>query len=311
MNKTDILSDVLATLRLRGGLYFRAELKGTFAVEVPRDRRLIRFHLVRRGACRVGVREAAAPVPLTEGDLAIVPHGSAQVLANGPERRAVPLAELLRACPLDEAGVLRYGEGEGGVALLCGFCEFDEAIEHPVIAQLPDLIVLRSRDLGAEPWIATALRLMVLEADLGAQGSSGILVRQLETLLIQSLRRLPRGGGEAGSGTMAALADPQLSKALLAMHRAPEEPWTIDRLARLAGMSRARFAKAFAATLGEAPIGYLTRWRLMKARRLLRESALSTDEIARRCGYASLPSFSRRFKAAFGLGPGGYRRQAR
>jgi AraC-like DNA-binding protein len=49
----------------------------------------------------------------------------------------------------------------------------------------------------------------------------------------------------------------------------------------------------------------------MKARRLLRESGLSTQEIAARCGYASLPSFTRRYKAAFGIGPGAYRRGAK
>ncbi len=60
--------------------------------------------------------------------------------------------------------------------------------------------------------------------------------------------------------------------------------------------------------MGLPPIGYLTNWRLMKARRLLRESDLGIDEIALRCGYKSLPSFTRRFKAAFKIGPGAFRR---
>lgn len=60
--------------------------------------------------------------------------------------------------------------------------------------------------------------------------------------------------------------------------------------------------------MGLPPIGYLTNWRLMKARRLLRETDLGIDEIARRCGYQSLPSFTRRFKAVFHLGPGAFRR---
>ncbi|HEX7928276.1 MAG TPA: AraC family transcriptional regulator [bacterium] len=33
--------------------------------------------------------------------------------------------------------------------------------------------------------------------------------------------------------------------------------------------------------------------------------------MAARCGYASLPSFSRRFKFHFGQGPGAYRRARR
>ena len=58
------------------------------------------------------------------------------------------------------------------------------------------------------------------------------------------------------------------------------------------------------------PIGYLTIWRLMKARRLLLQSGLDMAEIAERCGYASVPSFTRRFKRTFGVGPGTYRRSA-
>ncbi len=42
--------------------------------------------------------------------------------------------------------------------------------------------------------------------------------------------------------------------------------------------------------------------------RLLRQTDLGIDEIALRCGYKSLPSFARRFKAAFKVGPGGFRR---
>ena len=139
-----------------------------------------------------------------------------------------------------------------------------------------------------------------------------ILSRLLEVLFIQALRhRTTAEGGaepETAPGYLAALADPQLSKALAAMHREAARDWTVGELAKLAGMSRARFAAAFARRVGLAPIAYLTRWRLMKARRLLRESGLSTQEIAARCGYASLPSFTRRYKAAFGIGPGAYRR---
>ena len=91
---------------------------------------------------------------------------------------------------------------------------------------------------------------------------------------------------------------------------APRRPWTIAELAVCSGLSRAVFAEKFTAAVGQPPIAYLTNWRLINARRLLRESDLGTDEIARRCGYQSLPSFSRRFKAVFRVGPGAYRRTA-
>ncbi len=312
MDKSDLLSEVFASLRLTSDLYFRADLAGPFAVEVPAERRLVRFHYLQRGNCWLRSPAAQAPLQLAEGDLAILPNGIAHILADNPARPALPLAELLAAAPPDDTGLLRYGAGAGRVELLCGFCAFDEDIEHPVIASLPALMVLRPQDLGAAPWTLAALRLLGLESELAGEGMQAILSRLLEVLFIQALRhRTTAEGGaepETAPGYLAALADPQLSKALAAMHREAARDWTVGELAKLAGMSRARFAAAFARRVGLAPIAYLTRWRLMKARRLLRESGLSTQEIAARCGYASLPSFTRRYKAAFGIGPGAYRR---
>jgi len=73
-------------------------------------------------------------------------------------------------------------------------------------------------------------------------------------------------------------------------------------------MSRTRFAARFAGEVGMPPMDYLTSWRLAKARRLLADTGLGMAEVAERCGYASVPSFSRRFKERFGVGPGAFRR---
>ncbi|MDJ0947308.1 MAG: AraC family transcriptional regulator [Alphaproteobacteria bacterium] len=302
------MSDVFSTLKLMSGIYFRTDLTGAFAIEVPTERRRIRFHLVRHGACWARVQGMQDWRRLTEGDLAIIPNGAAQILADSPERKPVPIGDIIRSGAVDDTGVLSYGQGDGRVQLLCGYCAFDEDIDHPLIASLPDMIVLAPRDLGGEPWATATLRLLSLEADLGAQGMRGILSRLLEIVFIQAVRRMKTDQVGAEVGYISALADAHLSKALLAIHTSPHLPWTIAELARSAGMSRAQFAEKFTSTVGVPPISYLTSWRLSKARRLLRETDLATDEIARRCGYASLPSFTRRFKTAFDVGPGAFRR---
>ncbi len=316
MATNDVLSDVFATLRLHGGVYFRAELSGAWAIEVPAERRRIRFHLVRHGNCWANVRADRDPIRLMEGDLAIIPNGAAQILSDRPGRKPVKLSDLVTGGAIDASGVLSYGAGDsddgggpgGRVRLLCGFCDFDEDVEHPVVTSLPALMVLSARDLGAEPWVAETLRLMSLEADLSGQGMDGILGRLLEVVFIQVVRRLSATAADAEQGYISALAEPRLSKALLAIHGAPQRPWTIAELAKSCGLSRAVFADKFTSAVGLPPISYLTNWRLMKARRLLRETNLGTDEIALRCGYKSLPSFTRRFKAAFKVGPGAFRR---
>jgi AraC-like DNA-binding protein len=312
----DVLSDVFATLRLHGGVYFRAELSGAWAIEIPAERRRIRFHLVRHGTCWAKVRADPDPIRLMEGDVAIIPNGAAQILSDRPGRKPVKLSDIVESGAIDPSGVLSYGAGAGDdggepggrVRLLCGFCDFDEDVEHPVVTSLPALMVLSARDLGAEPWVAETLRLMSLEADLAGQGMDGILGRLLEVVFIQLVRRLSATAAGAELGYISALADPRLSKALLAIHGTPQRPWTIAELAKTCGLSRAVFAEKFTSAVGVPPIRYLTNWRLMKARRLLRETDLGIDEIARRCGYQSLPSFTRRFKAAFDIGPGAFRR---
>lgn len=309
--KTDVISEVFAALRIRSGLYFRAELGTGIAVQVPQERRLIRFHLVLRGQCRIVVA-GLPPVALAEGDIALIPDGAAQTVAAGPTTGpvsvAVALGDAIAAGALKD-GVLRGGEGPPQAVLLCGFCRFDEGIGHPALAGLPPLIALRIADLGAEPWLAATLKLLALEAGLDGPGGSAILGRLIEVAVIQASRRL--AATAAGNGFVAALADPALARALQAMHAAPETPWRVGDLAARAGMSRARFADRFAALVGLPPIEYLTRWRLLKARALLADSGLGLDDIAERCGYASLPSFSRQFKARFGLGPGAFRRRQR
>ncbi|MDF1791941.1 MAG: AraC family transcriptional regulator [Thalassobaculaceae bacterium] len=311
MEQPDILSEVFSTLRLSSALYFRAALAGRFAVEVPEEARRIRFHLVRHGSCWVSV-PGTAPVRLAPGDVALIPNGARQTLSADPDLTPVPLAELMVAGAVSD-GVLRYGDGAGGggaggADLLCGFCAFDEHLDHPVLRDLPALIVLRPGDLGAEPWMAAGLRLLQLEADLAGPGGTAILSRLIEVIVIQASRRAADALRDRTHGFLVALADPALAKVLTAIHGAPERDWRVVDLARIAALSRAGFARRFADTLGVTPIDYLTDWRLAKARGLLADTRLSMDDIAERCGYRSVPSFTRRFKARFDEGPGRFRR---
>jgi len=309
MDNKDILSDVFSTLRVGSNIYFRTELRGNFSIELAPARGRTRFHLVRQGHFWVTL-PGREPVKLCEGEIVIVPNGSGMVMSGAPKAKPVPITEILKTGALRE-GVFRYGTGSRQTRLLCGFFQFDEAVNHPVLASLPELFIIRPMDLGAEPWTAATLRMLAMEADLNEQGTTGILARLLEILFIQIVRRMMSGLDENTNGFIAALADAQLSKALQAIHKEPHVAWKISDLAKLAGMSRARFADRFAAVVGVPPIGYLTTWRMMKARALLVNSTLDMAEIASRCGYASVPSFSNRFTRLFKIGPGEFRRTSR
>lgn len=107
---------------------------------------------------------------------------------------------------------------------------------------------------------------------------------------------------------LSALKDPSLLRALARIHAEPGIAWTVEGLAREAGLSRAAFARRFAAEVGEPPLAYLTRWRMGIAARLLHVSEASIAELAGRVGYESEFAFSRAFKRNRGLAPAVFRR---
>ena len=126
----DILSDILAALRLRGTLYFRTSFTAPWAVEVPEYKNVARFHYVHRGQCRVRVAGQDVPVRLAGGDLVIVPHGARHVIGEPEGAPVVALDRVLQESGYNGEGVLVYG-GKGAPAgghrteLICGHFSLD------------------------------------------------------------------------------------------------------------------------------------------------------------------------------------------
>ena len=100
-----------------------------------------------------------------------------------------------------------------------------------------------------------------------------------------------------GAGILSALSDRQISSALEAIHRDPSFHWTVEDLARAAGISRTLFAERMKEILGLSPIEYLTQWRMEVAREALADRHLSVAEVAEKVGYESMPAFSCRMRS--------------
>ncbi|MEH6403694.1 MAG: AraC family transcriptional regulator [Sneathiella sp.] len=306
MDTNDLLSDVFSTLRISSDIYFRTQFSGQYSVFLPTEKRRIRIHVVLRGSCWLCV-EGSEPVFLSEGDVALVPNGASQSIKASPTIPPVNLQDLIAAGAIKDQ-TLQVGEGIETASLLCGFCYFDEEVDHPVTAILPTYIHLRHQDLGSAPWLSATMTLIMLEAKLNSQGTSAILNRLIEIIVVQATRQLALNDKEESKGFLRALSDKALSKALFSIHSHPEEAWRVENLADLAGMSRSNFAKKFLVQIGKTPMEYLRDWRLMRARILLTNTDLSIEEIVAQIGYVSLPSFSKLFKNRFNIGPSAYRR---
>jgi AraC-like DNA-binding protein len=92
------------------------------------------------------------------------------------------------------------------------------------------------------------------------------------------------------------------------MHADAAHPWTVPELATLSGLSRAAFARTFQQALGQAPMQYLTGWRMTLARDHLRTGELTLTRIADRTGYSSPYAFAAAFRRHHGQPPGRWRR---
>ena len=82
----------------------------------------------------------------------------------------------------------------------------------------------------------------------------------------------------------------------------------METLASSVAMSRSAFAERFSRLVGEAPMQYVTRWRMYLALDALREERATVAEISLRLGYGSEAAFSRAFKRFAGVPPGVARR---
>jgi AraC-like DNA-binding protein len=120
-------------------------------------------------------------------------------------------------------------------------------------------------------------------------------------MIFVQVLRLYLHEGEA-VGWLFALSDRHVGAAIAAMHRQPARRWTVAELADEVGMSRSVFAARFGALVGEGPIEYLTRWRMLLAGRRLSQGE-SVGTIARSLGYESESAFRTAFKRVTGRTP--------
>lgn len=104
--------------------------------------------------------------------------------------------------------------------------------------------------------------------------------------------------------------DAYVERALAAMKADPARRWTVASLARVAGLSRAPFARRFRRATGTAPLRWLAEHRIGLAGARLAEGDLALAAIAAEIGYRSEFALSKAFKRIVGVAPVVFRRRA-
>lgn len=99
----------------------------------------------------------------------------------------------------------------------------------------------------------------------------------------------------------------QLGRVIAHIYDHLDDDLDLDALAAVACLSPHHWHRIYHALYGETAAATVKRLRLQRAAGELANTSLPIDEIAVRAGYPALPSFTRIFKAAFGLPPAQYR----
>ncbi|HEY7790721.1 MAG TPA: AraC family transcriptional regulator [Vicinamibacterales bacterium] len=314
----DALSDVLRAVHLTGAVFFDVHASPPWVAASPPGDRIVRkifpgadhlvfYHVVAQGTCWGGP-EGGSPVALSAGDIVVFPRGDAHVMSSAPGMRGTPdIASYEPPVDGQLPTPVRLGEGATTAHVICGFLGCAGGPFNPLLESLPR--VMRASDRPGGP-IGAFLNLAIAESTQPRAGGLCMLGRLSELMFVEVIRRHLESMPADEANWLAGLRDPFVGKALAALHREPARDWTIDLLARDAGLSRSALADRFTRFVGQPPIQYLTNWRMQLAAADLRRGADSLAQIAERIGYESEAAFSRAFKKAVGLSPGRWRKEA-
>lgn len=315
----DAFSDVLRVMRLSGGVFLEAEFSAPWCVSgkvssndckpfLVTPRHVIASHFVSAGNMRLRI-DGGEAIEVRGGELVLLPHNDAHTFGSDLSVPVKPAGEVIQ--PPEGGGIARIKYGGGGevTQLLCGFLGSETSFS-PLLASLPRVLKLDVRATASGAWIESSFRFAASEIAAGRIGSTTVITKLSELLFVEAVSQFVANLPSERRGWLTGLRDPQIGRALAALHARPSEAWTAETLASEVGMSRSAFAERFTSLIGQPPMHYLALWRMQVAAQQLREGRDSIAQIAFEIGYDSEAAFSRAFKREFGASPSIWRRQA-
>lgn len=299
----DPLEDVLALLGATSRISTSLAAGGSWAIQFA-PQTGVKFNAVRRGRCHLKVEGRAEPYDLQKGDCFLLTQPRPFTLFSDPAAVPAP-AEPIFLAAVD--GVAHTGDGDD-VFMIGGAFSFGDRARTLLLDDLPPVVHLPA---AAEEAAGVRWAIGRIDAELRHRrlGSTLVAEHLAHVMLIQALRVHLMRDAPHTSGWLAGTADPVVSVALRQLHLRPAHPWTVEELARSAGVSRSTMAARFKSTVGMGPSEYLTDWRIELAADRLRRGDATVATVAREVGYGSESAFSVAFKRVIGISPGAYRRK--
>ena len=266
--RADVLSQVLTLIRLRGELVYSARLRAPWGIAFPKGP--AHFYFVQAGAMWVKT-PGAEPMAVRQGDMLLLPHSTGHLICDAPDSPWTDIGNLIDNHFDRDKSVLDYGGGGEEAKLVGGLFHFEGGSLAALMTALPLIVHIPSENGKTPDWLHALTHFLVKESHEVEPGSSLMISRLIDLLVIRTLRTWAASQANPGSW-VGALGDERIGKALNAIHAAPYEAWTVESLASLAAMSRSIFAERFMAKVGEPPLQYVKRLKLTLAADMLEGS---------------------------------------
>jgi AraC-like DNA-binding protein len=314
----DVLSEILSAVRLEGALFFNAEFTAPWCLSssgaagvrpfLPsKDAHIIVFHFLTEGRAYAELPDGKQ-VKLEKGDIVVLPRGDSHFLGNGSPRKPVDSFSTFAKNLKEGLKLVHFGGGGEVTRFVCGYMACNPELCSIFLKGLPRILRVPVAEGPSGQWIENSIRFSVDGWSVESSAGRSLVVGKLsEVLFVETLRRYIAMMPPGETGWFAGLRDASLAKALTAMHRDPARQWTVEALAKQAGLSRTRLAERFRTFLNMSPISYLTEWRMMLGAEALRSTKKSVAEIALDVGYQSEAAFNRAFKRKFDAPPAQFR----
>ncbi|MDA2892169.1 AraC family transcriptional regulator [Mycolicibacterium sp. BiH015] len=306
----DAFGDLFRGVRAHGSLFGSSLLTPPWALHFV-DGAPLTLCAVLGGAGWI-VPEDGAPQHLDSHDTVLVRGPGTFTFVDDLDTAAEPIA-CGEFCAAPEYGGTRHrlgwsdgGNSDDATTLIVGAYPVRGEISRRLLEALPVVLHVEAGETGD-----AVLDHLAAEVAMDVPGQQVVLDRLLDWMLVCTIREwFDRPGGEPPAW-WAAQRDPVVGDALRLLHDDPAAPWTVKALAERIGVSRSTLAKRFSDLMAEAPLTYLTHWRMALAvDRLVDEPTSSIAEVARSVGYADPFAFSAAFKRVRGMNPRDFRRAA-
>jgi AraC-like DNA-binding protein len=298
----DPLSGVLSLLKPQNTMCGGFDVGGDWSLQFP-EHDGIKCYAIVSGQCWLVVEGVAEAVHLKAGDCFLLPLGRPFRLTSD---LALPTIDFRSVYKRPLNGSISVWNGGGDVSGVGGYFGLERNHASILLGMLPPIVhIKKEADKLALRW---SIERMMAELREPQPGSFLVLQHLAHMMMVQALRAHLAEGLSGSVGWLFALADPQMSVAIHAMHDDPAHPWTLQELAEKVGMSRSAFTAKFKETVGATPIDYLIRWRMLLAGDRLKNSGDPISVISQSLGYESESAFSTAFKRVMGCSPRQYSR---